>query len=669
VPILANSKDWTVQVKSPAALAAVPVLILPGTVAAPVTATAPTPAPSGTPARVAQAAAPSTVAPATVSKPAAVADSNVSAPAVSPAAQVGTLPTVVPLSKEEIESRAKEWMEAAREALGRRNGVIAAARLNQVLSLPPNSQTEAASALMGDAREFSGELRRAAAEYESYLKNYPKGAFTPHVKERLAAISTSVGSPASSARAPATPGSPAGVGLKPASGPATWTVNGGFSQYYYTGNSKIEVITPPPPGQLTFNTNTLDVTDQKSLISSLDLSGRRRDATTDTRVVLRETDNRNYLRGQPSYDRLYAAYVEQTNKEFGYFFRAGRQSGTGAGVLGRFDGLSVGYNLNPSWRVNAVAGNPAEFRDPFRRTVYGASVDYIPQLARPGFSAYYVEQTLDGVKERQAIGTEIRYFDQYKTVFSLFDYDINFKQVNIAMVQANLRTEAGTNYYANLDIRRSPSLGLTTALPGQISQDPFNPTLSFRSLFQTSMNNLGLGPLRDAAAALTSVSSFYTVGFIHPITPRLQLGADYRQANISGTEASGILAAQGGSGTSHIFSGQALVNSLLRTNDAFNANGSYILAPLYDGQNYNVAYILPIDNWRFEGLLGYYYQTDSQSQRQTRWSPSARVVYRMKNRISFELNIGSEIFDETGPLREQHSRRTYIYTGYRLDFN
>jgi hypothetical protein len=183
------------------------------------------------------------------------------------------------------------------------------------------------------------------------------------------------------------------------------------------------------------------------------------------------------------------------------------------------------------------------------------------------------------------------------------------------------------------------------------------------------LSNLGLGPLRDAAAALTAVSSFYTVGFIHPLTPRLQLGADYRQANISGTEASGIQQAQGGSGTSHIFSGQALLNSMLRTNDAFNANASYILAPLYDGQNYNFAYILPIENWRFEGLLGYYYQTDSQSQRQTRWSPNARVVYRMKNRISFELNVGGEIFDETGPIREQHSRRTFIYTGYRLDFN
>jgi hypothetical protein len=296
-------------------------------------------------------------------------------------------------------------------------------------------------------------------------------------------------------------------------------------------------------------------------------------------------------------------------------------------------------------------------------------VDYLPQLGRPGFNAYYVEQTLEGVKERQAIGTEIRYFDQNVTMFSLFDYDTNFRQMNIAMMQANLRTSTGTNYYGNIDIRRTPPLSLATALPGQISQDPFQPTLDFRSLFQTSMANLGIGQLREEASVLTAISSFYTAGFIHPVTPRWQLGADYRQSNISGTGASGILPAQPGTGTSHVFSDQALGNNFWRSNDAFIANGSVIFAPLYTGQNYNLAYILPINDWRLDALLGYYYQTDNQSQRQTRLTPTARAVYRLKRQLTLELDAGAEYFDETGPLREQHSRRYFIYGGYRWDFN
>jgi hypothetical protein len=693
VPVLANAKDWSVQVRPATTLADAPLIAPPiATPSAPAIVPAPVTAPPQATARqatsIAQAApqptrpsaeevappqvtprasgrtVPAPVNPSALPEPVAVpaTEAIIPAPATtsSPAATAQNLPALAPLSKDEIESRAKEWMEAAREAIARRNGVNAAARLNQVLSLPPNSQTEAANALMGEAREFSGELRRAVAEYESYLKNYPNGAFTPHVKERLAAINKIVASANVAA---------AGQGLKPGTGPASWSINGGISQYYYTGNSKIETLTPPPPGQLLFNRDTLSLTDQKSLISNLDFSARRRDAATDTRIVVRETDNRNYLQGQPSYDRLYAAYVEQTNKEVGYFVRAGRQTGQGGGVLGRFDGLSLGYNINPSWRVNAVAGNPAEFRDPFRRSVYGTSVEYIPQLGRPGISAYVVQQSLEGAKDRQAVGSEVRYFDQNVTVFSLLDYDTYYKAVNIAMMQGNLRTAGGTNYFANIDIRRSPPLSLTTALPGQISQDPFQPTLDFRSLFQSSLNTLGLDQLRDQASLLSPTSSFYTLGFIHPVTQRWQLGADYRQSNISDTGASGILPAQPGSGTSHVVSGQALGNSLLLSNDSFVLNSSFIFAPLYTGQNYNLAYIVPVKDWRFDMLLGYYYQTDTQGQRQTRLTPTARVVYRIKRQLTLEIDAGSEIFDEVGPLREQHSRRTYLYGGYRWDFN
>ena len=146
-------------------------------------------------------------------------------------------PTLAPLSKDEIESRAKEWMDAARQAITAHNGVIAAARINQILSLPPNSQTEAAQALMGDAREFSGELRRAVAEYEAYLKNYPNGEYAPRVKERLASINKRV----AEAFSPS-------LGLKPGTGTAAWAINGGFSQVLLHGKFENRNHHPPASG-------------------------------------------------------------------------------------------------------------------------------------------------------------------------------------------------------------------------------------------------------------------------------------------------------------------------------------------------------------------------------------------------------------------------------------
>jgi len=235
------------------------------------------------------------------------------------------------------------------------------------------------------------------------------------------------------------------------------------------------------------------------------------------------------------------------------------------------------------------------------------------------------------------------------------------------MLQGNWRADEKTNYFANLDIRKSPPLSLLTALPGQISLDPFAPTLDFRSLFFSSLNNLGLDELRKQATILTADSQFYSAGFTHQITPRWQLGADYRQASISGTGASGILPPQPGSGTNHVVSGQALGNGLWMTNDSAVINASLILGPTYTGQAYNVTYSLPVGPWRFDGLLRYYFQTDDQDQRQGRISPTFKLVYRWRDRVSLETEFGMENFDETGPLRELHTRRNYIFAGYRWD--
>jgi len=577
-------------------------------------------------------------------------------PSAPPPPAAPSLPTVAPLSSAEIESRAKEWMDAATQAIAARRGVVAAERLNQILSLPPNSHTEAAQAMMGEAREYSGELSKARAEYETYLKLYPGGRHVARVKQRLASLNQSVKQALSA------------PGAKGREAPAAWLAFGSLSQYYYTGQSRIETITPPPPGQLLFNRDTLSFTDQRALISTLDVQGRRHDAVTDTRIVLRDSNTRNFLEGQKSYNRLNAAYFEQTDKQLGYFVRAGRQVGTGGGIFGRYDGLWLGYNVAPTWRVNTTAGSVVEFNSPFTRKFVGASADYGSPPGGPGISIYYIEQTLEGLPDRRAIGYESRYFDPHTTLYGTVDYDLYFKSLNTALVQANWRSDNGTNYFSNIDYRKSPTLSLLTALPGQISLDPTQPTLDFRELLLTSANTLGVEELRRQAAILTADSTLFALGFTHPFTPRLQLGADYRFARLSGTGASGILPAQEGTGNNHVISGQALGNNLLFTNDTTVFNASRILSPLYTGQAYSLTYVVPNNAWRFDGNLRYYTQHDTQEQRQTRLSPSLKVSYRWLNRLTLEMEGGSERFNETGPIRETHSTRWYVYGGYRLDF-
>lgn len=547
---------------------------------------------------------------------------------------------------EEIERQAKLYLEDARQLLGTRNGVTAVLKLRQVLDLPSNSQSEVAQALIGEGRELSGEISRALVEYELYLKQYPNGVMVSQVRDRVKELNRVM--------------TTGGASLRPKSGPGSeqWMISGGISQYFYFGNSEIEVITPPPPGQLTFAVDRLSLVDQKALITSLDVSARKRFEGYDTRVVLRDTLTNNYLPGQADRNRLNAAYFEQSNKELGYLVRAGRQTGSSGGVLGRFDGLLAGYNITPDWKVNGVYGYPVEFGTYYSRQMYGVSLDYAAQPDRPGFTTYFIEQTVDGVADRRAVGLEGRYFNSQSSMYGMVDYDINFKGLNILMLQANWRSTEGTNYFSSFDRRRSPLLSVVNALPGA----------SFASIPSLSQQ-LGLDQLRRDALGLTAWSNMFSIGVTHPITSKWQVGGDYRVVSMSGTEGSGTVTAQPGSKNSHVWSGQGIGNGVFFSNDVLVGNASLISAPTYHGQNLGLTYTMPIGElWRLDGIYQLYAQNDNQGQHQTRNSPSLKASYRWGTNTSIEFNYGMENVKEDGPLRLMNSKRQYMYGGYRYDF-
>lgn len=644
----------------------------PAPVAAPVAPAEPVATPVAPPEPVAvQAAPPPEPSPAAVGAPPV----PVAAPRVPVAAPTFPVPAdaAVPpaLTPAEIESRVAAFMEEARRALANKEPAMAINRLNRILGLPPNSQTEAAQALIGEAREQNGELLKARAEYELYLKLFPAGPGAARVRERLAALPK--GELAARAARP----------LPKEAGPAEWFFSGNLSSYYYTGKSQIETLVPPPPGMLTFNRDTLSMVDQRSLISSVNLHARRRDAFSDTRIVFRDTDHRNYLDSRRSYNRVYSAYVDHNDRKLGYYARLGRQNPSGMGVLERFDGLQGGYNLNPEWRVNAVYGDAVEFLSPFKKNFYGASLDLLPQTGRPGISVYAIDQTLDGLANRRAVGTEARYFDGRISAYGTLDYDVFYKDVNIFMLQGNYLDEAGNNYFVVLDRRRAPSLSLTNALLAA-------PGLSVTDMVRQQ----GIDAVRDQAKSLAAVSNMFSIGFTHPYSERWLLGADYRLASISATQPVvaviplGVIgtclgtidvinntcifntASQQGSGNNHVVTFQAIGNSLFMPNAVGVGNISFIRAPTYHGESLGLTYMLPIgENWRIDANLRYYTQRDDDGTHQTRLSPSLKIGYQWRNRLYWEGEIGRESSTTTGPTRDDQVKRDYFFTGLRWDFH
>jgi hypothetical protein len=628
-----------------------------------------------------------------VSKPAAVTQLP-TVPEAPKGAQAGVVPkpaalpeSPAPVAKEtvpmadavppaqapaDVEALAAGFMNEARRAMAGKDGATVVNRLYRVLGLPGNSQTQVAQALIGEARELNGEIAKARAEYELYLKLFPNGADAARLRQRLAAL------PKDAAAARAT----APRALPKEAGPAEWSFFGSVSAYYYTGKSQIDTLVPPPPGQLTFSQSTLSMVDQDSLITSLNLNARRRDAFSDTRVVVRDTDNKNYLNPQRSYNRLYSAYLDHNDRKVGYYVRAGRQNPNGMGVLERFDGVQAGYNLTQQWRLNAVYGEAVEFDSPFKKVFYGASVDLLPQAGYPGASVYAVNQTLDGLPNRRAVGSEVRYFDGHLTAYGMVDYDVLYNGLNIAMLQGNYLSGGGTNYFFSIDHRQAPTYSLTNALLAA-------PGLSLQDMVAAQ----GLDVVRAQAKDLAALSDMFSVGFTHPVTERWQVGADYRVSEISSTKP--VVAAiplavigtclgtvdpvndtclfntasQQGTGKSHVVTMQAIGNSLLVANAVGVASVSFIMAPTYSGQSLSLNYVLPIgERWRFDTNLRYYTQKDDVGGSQDRLSPSFKVSYQWQNSLYLEGEIGREISNSHSEMQTDHTKRDYLYTGTRWDF-
>jgi hypothetical protein len=593
----------------------------------------------------------------------------------TPDADKGTAPP--PLPPEKIDALARGFLAEAREAFNAADYVKTINRLNRILGLPANSQTEAAQALIGEAREQNGEIAKARAEYELFLKLYPASAEAPRLKQRLAGLPSVDVVRRQGAKRPVRDDKP-----------AEWQVTGSVSSYFFTGRSQ----TDSGPKRK----------DQESLVSSASVNARLRDAVTDTRFVFRDTDFRNFMQPNRNYNRVYSAYAERTDREVGYFVRAGRQNPNGAGVLERFDGITGGYTFGSDWRVNGVYGKAVEFNSPFEKDFYGASVELLPQLGRPGASLYAIEQNLDGYLNRRAIGSEFRYFDGQFSGYGTVDYDVLYKGLNIVAAQGNYLDSSGNNYFISYDYRKSPSYSLVNALG-----------VSGYSTVSDLVNNLGMGRARTLAADSTAASKMFAAGMTMPFGERWQFGVDYRMSSIGAANALLSLdqicsrgvenretndprclggprgdtsvydlcapnsydsatntcqAGQNATGETHMISLQAIGTNLFVPNAVGVATAGFFFSPGSSGQNLGLNYIYPLaENWRLEGNLRYFRQSRDDGSGSTDFSPSVKLAHQWRNSLFLETEVGMNNNRSTGATSSQF-RREYLYVGIRWDY-
>jgi len=536
----------------------------------------------------------------------------------------------------------EQLMDKGRTALTRGDLEDAIRYFTRVLGLSNHPHAQEALELLGLARERNRQLGLAQVEYKLYLKLYPEGEGADRVRQRLVNLAPPVSK----------------VALTPPKKRETkgqTDIYGTLSQQYYRGNSKIDttITSGPTVGEQ----DTLSLVDQSALVSTFDLAVRHRSERYDNRAVFSGDNSYDRLDSQ-SESRVSSAYGEIKDRDLHYSVRFGRQSGSSGGVLTRFDGGLASFQLSPRWGLNFVAGEPVDtIALGSDRKFGGMSVDISGDSGRWGTNLYYIRQTIDGIVDREAIGTEVRYFQNGSSIFSLLDYETSYQELNIFLFQGNWLSEKGTSYNLLLDYRNSPTLQTSNALLGE-SVDSVDDLLKTKTEEQ----------IRQDALDRTTDAKVFSAGVLHPLNKKLQVGADLTVTNISGTPASGMLPATEGTGNVITLAPKAIASSLLFDKDVTIFSAGFTDGKTFQATSLSFTNRVPVGRWRIDTGLRYYKQDNSVGTELTRITPSIKLDYAWKRNLSFQFEYGQENSKTVGLTQNDDSVRDFYTLGYRWDF-
>ena len=634
--------------------------IEPEPVVAAVAVPAPAPAPAPVPVPVPVPSPVVVPVPPAASAPASVAVVEPAVPASAPFSAAASADTI-----------AAELLAAARAADAQQDTAAALQALGKLLDMPPNASSREAQELAGLLRLKAGDAARARAEFELFLQLYPNGPDADRVRRELARLP----SPAATRTRPRAPITP------------TTTLAGSVSQFYYGGQSKVrtqEFQDSPISGLPELQDNTISGTDQKQAIGSVDLNWRHRDADRDQRFVFRDSYTADLMPNRANKNRLSALYYDHRSYELGTNVRVGRQSATGGGALGRFDGVQAGYLVAPKWRVNALAGVSTDKLAESKRKFYGTSVDAEALTPELNGSVYVIQQTIDGELDRRALGTELRYFSGGVSAFGTLDYDQVFKGINVAMLQGTWQLPDNTVVNLLYDRRATPMLTLGNTLFFQTTSPPA------QSISELLASGATLADLRQRVKDLNSFTTQAVLGATTPLNTQWQLGGDLRFTQIGEIAPVPELLPYGQKKTEVLGLGGQLIGSNLysardthvigltwlkgSTQLVFFPNPADVSTYAFRDSTYTAVLLnynnssLITEALTLEPSIKLYRQTDNAGLKTTRWSPGLRLTYRLAKQVSAESELTSEYSKSASPTRNESSNRVYYYLGARYDF-
>jgi hypothetical protein len=582
------------------------------------------------------------VAPLSEQKPVVAAPQPGTAPQVSAAAPPATVASA------EVETRASDLMAAAKEALSNGRTESAIAQFNQLLLLPPNSMTQDAQELIGLAWERSGDLSRAKMEYELYLKLFKVGEGAQRVAQRLASMGATPGNIDSPAQA-AQSAKDKELGIH---------YTGSIAQYFFGGKSRSQSLVNLDSG---IDQSTLTKTTESALVTSLDLGARYTTEESDVRAVLRGTGSANLSASSNNQSSIGAAYVDYRQISSGLALRLGRQSAINGGLLGMFDGLSLTYPVRQGLRLNLMGGVPANpvVMAPSER-LFAGMIELDSIMANLNGDMYLVTQSTEGITNRRAIGTELRYSDERGSLYAMLDYDQMLNAVNAVSVQGSVQGSGQTTYTLLLDSRRAPSLLMTNAL---ISTG----YASLSSLMQAK--NLSLEEVAGLARSTSAQARQVLLSASRPITEKWQATGDVRYSDVGELPAVGNFEATPATGAQYGLSLQLTGSNLYSRRDINNFNLSVLSAPSFHGTQLAYNNLTGFDDNKItvESSLRYYVQQDALGARMTRITPGIRSSYSLTKRTSVMGEVMVERSTNDALTNQNTTNSAFFYLGVRYE--
>ncbi len=563
------------------------------------------------------------------------------------------------------DERLTKMIELIRHAMTAGEYDKAIRMLEAFLEEPENYYTKEAMELLGLARERNGQRAHAKAEYEAFLEKYPEGEDAERVKQRLLGLIT----------APKTPKEP--LRDQEQEQAVEWETYGSVSQHY-----RRDSIDNPGDEE--------DIVSRSEIETFVDLNSRRRSQSLDVRMKLTGSYVADLLSDGPGNDKtLSDAYVDVEHVASRTNFRMGRQRLRSSGILNRFDGLVLGYELTPDITIRGYAGLPVESsRDVFlneHKDFMGIGGDIANLFENWDLSLFAINQDVDGLVDRQAVGGEFRYFDQEKSLFGLVDYDIHYGALDIFALQGNWTLADKTRLYMNLDYRKSPLLQTSNAIRNYYDPDLFNltpqvidPIESIEELLKFETED----DIYTRAEKLTAETTTVQFGASRPLSESLQISGDITITSTKGTPQQGTIDAITGitshdyvaavedTGNEYYYNFQLIKNDLLKPGDIGILNLRYYDTSTSNTLRLGVSSRYPITNvWRVNPRIDVAYRkrTDNDDTRLT-VSPYLRMDYRLRRSFTLDFEGGFDWYKEENDLETTKFTDYFFIAGYRWDF-